>query len=183
MGVKPIVLDLENNCKSVMKDVMTSSKVVGSNDDAMLECKRISQILNAALFKVVREKIETVPWHPAAPQNEGEDMPGKCYFEAHIGCVITPEQKEMLEEIAEAHDAHLSRNFFKKLEDGKFVNMITLRHKKFDLKCFETFLNDLKDDLDRNEIEYEKVISEFSIYDTKVSHDFLWTNKKAETIS
>jgi NTP pyrophosphatase (non-canonical NTP hydrolase) len=177
MGVKPIIIDLENGGKSVMKDVMTSSRFVGSNAGALMECKRISGILEAALFKVVREKIETVPWHPAAPLKEGEDMPGNCYFEAHIGCIISPDEKEILEEIAEAHDAHLSRNFFKKIEDDKFVNMITLRHNKFDYDCFDRFLEDLKNSLVQNNISFEKVISEFAIYDTKVSHDFLWTKK------
>jgi NTP pyrophosphatase (non-canonical NTP hydrolase) len=181
IGVKPIVLDLENGGESVMQDVMTSSKIVGSNADVLAECMRISKTLTGMGLKVVREKIETVPWHPAAPQYEGEDMPGDCYFEAHVGCIITPEEKDLLQEISEVHDSHLSRNFFKKIDDGKYVNMITLRHNKFDYVCFETALNELLVDLDRNNITYEKVISEFSIYDTKVSHDFLWVKKEEYT--
>ena len=123
IGVKPIVLDLENSGESVMKDVMTSSHIVGNNTSAYKECARIVKQLEWKGFKVVRKKIETVPWHPAAPSENTDKMPEDCYFEAHIGCIITNEGKETLQRLAGRLDSHLSRNFFKKLEDGKFINM------------------------------------------------------------
>ena len=179
IGVKPIVLDLENGGESVMKDVMTSSHFYGDNKTAYEECIRISNGLERSGFVVSRRKIESVPWHPAAPINEGDKMPENCYYEAHIGCVITPEQKDKLQEIAERSGAHLSRNFFKKLENGKFVNMITHRNYGDLHKRFEGQVEYLKEQLDENGIEYEKVITEFSVYDTNVSHDSKWlTNQK-----
>ena len=177
IGVKPIVLDLENGGESVMKDVMTSSHIIGDNTSSYNECNRISSILEENGFKVVRKKIETVPWHPAAPSAVGNKMPEDCYFEAHIGCIITPEEKHELEIIALTHKAHLSRNYFKKMEDGKFVNMITLRAYENRLTDFEYAVDLLKKDLDLFPIDYEKVIIEFAIYDTKVSHDFKWLEK------
>jgi hypothetical protein len=180
IGVKPIVLDLENGGESVMKDVMTSSHFYGDNKGAYEECMRISDELRGSGFSVVRKKIETVPWHPAAPVNYGDKMPEDCYFEAHIGCLIKPELKPSLERIANRHNAHLSRNFFKKLEDGKFVNMITLRSTGGVFENFEARLDELKKDLDENKFQYEKVITEFSIYDTNVSHDYKWLEEKAE---
>ena len=178
LGVKPIVLDLENGGKSVMKDVMTSSKHIGNNASAYYECKRISNALKGEGFMVIRDKIETVPWHPAAPTNNGDGMPNDCYFEAHIGCIITLDQKDNLNYIANNHDAHLSRNFFKKLDDGKFVNMITLRNYAGTYDNFMWDLDRLKDVLKANKIEFDKVITEFAIYDTKISHDFLWLENK-----
>lgn len=179
IGVKPIVLDLENGGESVMKDVMTSSHFYGDNKTSYEECMRISNSLERSGFIVSRKKIESVPWHPAAPVNDGDKMPENCYYEAHIGCVITPEQKDKLQEIAERVGSHLSRNFFKKLENGKFVNMITHRNYGDLYKHFEGQVNYLKDLLDDAKIEYEKVITEFSVYDTKVSHDSKWlTNQK-----
>lgn len=180
INVKPIVLDLENSGESVMKDVMTSSHHMGNNTSTFLECNRISSQLENCGFKVVRRKIETVPWHPAAPVNYGDKMPEDCYFEAHIGCLIKPELKPSLERIANLHNAHLSRNYFKKLEDGKFVNMITLRSTGGVFENFEARLDELKKDLDENKFQYEKVITEFSIYDTNVSHDYKWLEKKVE---
>lgn len=177
MGIKPIVLDLENNGEIIMKDVMTSSKHIGNNASAYEECQGIYNVLTNIGFKVVRSKIETVPWHPAAPINEGDEMPKDCYFEAHIGCIITPNQKSKLNDIAKANNAHLSRNFFKKMEDGRFVNMITLRHYDGTYDNFMEYLENLKECLTYNNIEYDKVITEFSIYDTRVSHDFQWLEK------
>lgn len=179
-GVKPIVLDLENSGEVVMKDVMTSSHHIGDNASAYAECKRISKDLERNGFLVVREKIETVPWHPAAPQDCPDKMPKDCYFEAHIGCIITPEQKDELSQIAEELGCHLSRNFFKKHKDGRFVNMLTIRAYSLYYASFEEDVEYVKEVLRKNDIDFEKVITEFSIYDTKVSHDFLWLDKGSE---
>lgn len=180
LQVKPIILDLENDGEVVMKDVMTSSKHIGNNASAYEEAQRIVRGLEYEGFLVVRSKIETVPWHPAAPINEGDQMPKDCYFEAHIGCLIDVTDKEALANVAKNNDAHLSRNFFKKLEDGKFVNMITLRKYNGTYDDFLWHLENLKDNLNDNGFEFEKVITEFSIYDTKVSHDYQWLEKKVE---
>ena len=60
IGVKPIVLDLENDG---MKDAMTSSHHFGDNRSAYTECMRIASHLEHCGMEVLREKIETVPWH------------------------------------------------------------------------------------------------------------------------
>jgi NTP pyrophosphatase (non-canonical NTP hydrolase) len=179
IGVKPIVLDLENSGKSVMKDVMTSHRHMGTNTSAYRDAKKLESLLEDAGFEVVRVKIETVPWHPAAPTKPGDKMPEDCYFEAHIGCVITPEEKPLLEHNTKKFGAHLSRNFFKKIEGGKFVNMLTLRESDVTYDQFEKNLEAIKARLveENIEFEFEKVITEFSIYDTKVSHDFKWVEK------
>ena len=177
LGVKPIVLDLEGKSGSV-KDVMTSSDFFGNNGGVILEVQRIKDHLEKIGFNVIRSKVETVPWHPAAPQQEGEAMPGDCYFEAHIGCIITPMEKPKLIKVAMETDAHISKNFFKKIEDGKCVNMITLRNYDTHNSAFKNQVDELKAKLDKEEIDYEKVIIEFAIYDTKVSHDFLWLEQQ-----
>jgi hypothetical protein len=156
---------------------MTSSHHIGNNTSAYCDAKKLESILEDAGFSVVRVKIETVPWHPAAPVNVGDKMPEDCYFEAHIGCIIYPEQKEKLLECSIFHGAHISRNYFKKLEDGRFVNMITLRDYDCIWNTFERMVESLKNSLTVDGIDFEKVITEFSIYDTKVSHDFKWLEK------
>jgi NTP pyrophosphatase (non-canonical NTP hydrolase) len=176
LGVKPIVLDLENG-EDTIKDIMTSSHFFGNNGGVIMEVQRIKDHLEKIGFKIIRSKIETVPWHPAAPQQGGEKMPGDCYFEAHIGCIITPEDKPGLVEIAKQQGAHISKNFFKKMEDGRYVNMITLRNYETFNSAFDAQVENLKRKLDQGGIYYEKVITEFAIYDTKVSHDFLWLSK------
>lgn len=182
IGVKPIVLDLENNGKSIMKDVMTSSHIIGDNASSYNECTRISSELEKRGFTVVRKKIETIPWHPAAPSESEDNMPQDCYFEAHVGCIIFDHEETKLSRVIEDLDVHLSRNFFKKKEDGRLVKMITMR--KYDglYSDFIFELDKLKSRLSANNIEFEKVITEFSIYDTKVSHDFKWLDKQKKEI-
>lgn len=180
--IKPIVIDLESNGQSVMKDVMTSSHYFGNNAGAYKEATDIELAMKVMGYKVVRVKIETVPWHPSAPQKSTDKMPGDCYFEAHIGCIITLEDKSKLAEIAKNNDAHMSRNFFKKIEDNKFVNMITFRRYDGTYDEFKKHVEVIKNILKENNIEFEKVITEFAIYDTKVSHDFLWIDNKKELV-
>ena len=180
--IKPIVLDLQNGGgKSVMKDVMTSSKHIGDNNSAYEVAMKLHFHLSSYGFEVLRVKIETVPWHPAAPTRSDIDpqMPKDCYFEAHVGVMMdgTKSQNKKLETALKDHDVHLSKNFFKKNEDGSFTLMITYRSYDSVYEDFMEELENIKSALLKNDFEYEKVITEFSIYDTKISHDFLWLEK------
>lgn len=198
IGVKPIVINLEINGESDMEDVMTSSKHFGDNRSAYEESERISNELSRYGFKVVRKKIETVPWHPGAPTFcTGEEIPNGCYFESHIGVIITPERKEDLQEFVEGLNqnctaagrvelggtAKLSRNYFKKMEDGKFINMITYRNNMTSNKKFQDEVKQIENSLKHwaNNFEYEKVEVEYAIYDTNVTHDLAWIESKKET--
>jgi hypothetical protein len=67
-----------------IKDIMTSSKHFGDNRSAYDESLRIVNELKDYGYKVVRSKIESVPWHPAAPRYMGEVIPNICYFESQI---------------------------------------------------------------------------------------------------
>lgn len=182
IGVKPIILDLENSGETVMKDVMTSSHHYGDLASVNDEVERILYFLNKEKFNVVRVKIESVPWHPMAPRTADADitMPKDCYFEAHIGCIIDNSQKERLAGLAEKCNAHMSRNKFKNLEGGKYVNMLTYRAYHGTYEIFEKELNSIQRLLNGYGIEFEKVIIEFAVYDTNVNHDSKWLSKKEE---
>ena len=201
IGVKPIVIDLEINDGSVIKDIMTSSKHFGDNRSAYEESERICSELTRRGYKVVRNKIESVPWHPAAPQDKdkdhplfnGDPIPNGCYFESHIGVIVTKESKPDLENLVEflnesicefSGTAKLSRNFFKKTEDGKFINMLTYRSNMVNAKEFEGEVRSIEKIISgKNDwsmlshfrsFEYEKVEIEYAVYDTNVTHDAKW---------
>jgi hypothetical protein len=152
-------------------------------------------------YKVVRNKIETVPWHPAAPQDKdkdyplwhGDPIPNGCYFESHIGVIVTKETKQDLEELVDflnesicefSGTAKLSKNFFKKTDDGKFINMLTYRSNMVNAKEFESEVRSIEKIISgKNDwsmlsnlrsFEYEKVEIEYAIYDTNVTHDAKW---------
>ena len=201
IGVKPIVIDLEISDGSTLKDVMTSSKHFGDNRTAYEESERIVKELKDRGYEVVRNKIETVPWHPAAPQDKdkdhplwhGDPIPNGCYFESHIGVIVTKETKPDLEELVDflnesicefSGTAKLSKNFFKKTEDGKFINMLTYRSDMVNAKEFEAEVRSIEKIISgKNDwsmlshfrsFEYEKVEIEYAVYDTNTTHDAKW---------
>lgn len=187
IGVKPIVIDLETK-DNIVSDVMTSSKFIGNNQGAYYESQRIVRELEDSGFKVLRTKIETVPWHPSAPTiSTGIPIPNNCYFESHIGVSILPSDKNKLSNFVNDLNncgfklsgvAKLSRNFFKKSnEDGRFINMLTYRS---NITCSSEFINEvnsIKLKLSECGFNYEKVEVEYAIYDTNVTHDIDWIGK------
>jgi len=173
--LKPIILDLQNGGESVMTDVMTSSKHMGDNTSAQEDAKRIVDYLSSIGFDVLRTKIETVPWHPAAPRKGyNRRMPKDCYFEAHVGVVVNHDTYTKLRNISTAMGAHLSKNFFKKVDENNYIIMLTYRNYESDYETFKETVNDITDILTVNEFDYEKVITEFSVYDTNIRHDEKW---------
>lgn len=182
LGVKPVVLDLQDSeSKPIIGDVMTSSIHIGNNVSALNEVERIARGLENHGFTLVRKKIETAPWHPAAPQRDGDEMPPNCYFETHIGCIITNDEiKDHVQEFAKIYGAHLSRNILKKYEDGSYKQMLTLRHSKGNYVNFAVVAKSLYDELIQRGVICGKLNIEFSIYDTKVSHDSSWIKQSKE---
>lgn len=176
IGVKPIVLDLQTHKGgTAMEDVMTSSKHFGNNKTAYLAAMQVVHALEDRMYKVVRTKIETVPWHPAAP-NDGELMPPNCYFEAHFPITVKADELALLYEHIdfEAMDLHLSRNVFK-VEDGVATVMATLRmYREIGSGQFQKMVEVTKQLLENVGLTVGKTHTEFSIYDTKVSHDAKW---------
>jgi len=198
IGVKPIVIDLEINGQVDIQDVMTSSKHFGDNRSAYEESIRILGRLEDYGFKVVRNKIETVPWHMQAPSvlTFDREIPNGCYFESHIGVVVSPDEKNELSDFVKSlpdiyystynsvgepltslsGTAKLSQNFFKKSKDGsKFVNMLTYRSNKCGRYKFESEVNNIKELLS-DSFNFEKVEVEFAVYDTNTNHDSKWIN-------
>ena len=181
--VKPIVLELQNKQGNVVIDVMTSSKHYGDNRSVYEESERIANLLKSNDFVVTRVKIETVPWHPAAPSWPHHKMPKDCYFECHIPLILHPEydpQKILTDfegMLLGLDNVHVSKNVFKRTVDGCPVVMATVR-------SYDTYLDQFKDEIESvmsdlsmmicSGIQIGKHIIEFSIYDTKVSHDFIW---------
>ena len=197
IGVKPIVIDLEINDGSIIKDVMTSSKHFGDNRTAYEESERIVNELKSKGYHVVRNKIESIPWHPSAPViSTGKEIPNGCYFESHIGIVIKPEEKRALNYLVEKLNGDneemfdlsgtikLSQNFFKKSKDGsKFVNMLTYRSNKCGSPKFKLEVESIKHILDERGFDYEKVEVEYAVYDTNVTHDAKWILGSGEKLN
>lgn len=175
IGVKPIVLALQTTQDTfVMQDIMTSSVFLGDNASAYNEAMRISGELSSHNFDVVRVKVETVPWHPAAPRFVGDPMPKDCYFESHVAVRTSSDRQGELADMARTHNAHLSKNIFKIIDETNFVQMMTLRWYEGIYGDFDQMVDSFIKDLAAHGFELDKKIVEFSVYDTKVSHDAAW---------
>ena len=176
LKVKPILLDLHLNGKEPIKDMMTSSVHIGNNRSAFEEMKRIVNGLTDLDYKVIREKIETVPWHPAAPsiKHEKPIMPPHCYFECHFNIITPIARVGELDELAKRLHFHKSRNILKKITDDVVTTMVTHRRPRSPYEDVRHDIDNFKKKFEENGFEIEKEIIEFSIYDSKVSHDATW---------
>lgn len=180
LGVKPIVIDLTDmQGNSIMRDVMTSSKHKGDDASALLEVLRISYSLKVAGFNVIREKVESAPWHPAAPRRGQPAAPMEHgqYFECHFAVRTTPDRMDELSVLAKRTDCHRSRNMFKTFPDGEVVVMMTKRVYDGTAEDFEESVRAIEKLLAENDFKTEKVEIEFSLMDTKVTHDAAWLSR------
>lgn len=178
IGVKPILLDLHSNKgKDVVKDLMTSSIFHGDNAGAYNEMKRISRELSYLSYNVLREKIETVPWHPAAPCQKYDrlKMPKNCYFESHLGILVNNSETtlKLLREICVDLGVYLSKNVFKRVDEENYIIMGTLRSYDDVLEVFQEQVSNTVRKL-KDYFIIEKEIIEFSVFDSKIDHDSGW---------
>lgn len=188
LGVKPIVIDMCTKNDTTIRDIMTSSVHVGNNRTAHDEMERIASTLEYEGWTVVRKKIETVPWHPAAPQTCSHPMPTDCYFESHIAVTVEGEQCEdvwqQIQTLSEQYGApYISQNAFKQTEKS-ITRMITLRSYEGGFDKFKETLDEFVSNLRSNistdtlcDVTVGKISTEFSIYDTNVAHDFQWLER------
>jgi len=174
--VKPIIIDLEKDGKIVMKDAMTSSVHFGDNTSAIKAANEVAKHFKINGYDVLRVKIETVPWHPAAPSKNDPEfvMPKDCYFESHLRIITNKESRPVLERIANSYDAHLSRNFFKRINDTDYIIMMTLRDYKIVSEIFKSKVENLKKVLNDAGFIVDKTEIEFAVYDTNTEHDIEW---------
>ena len=180
IGVKPVFLALHTTGNGIIKDVMTSQVVIGTTAEAFDAMTDTQSALLRMNYDVVRSKIEAAPWHPSAPTatnklKHAEDN----YFESHIevhvdNSEVTGQSMEMLKLCVADTDAHLSNNFFKMTDTVQTV-MVTIRRYTGTFEQFKCALDELKVRLTTWGFEYNKKdIVEYSIYDSKTSHDSEW---------
>lgn len=178
LEVKPVVLDLHTRDQGIIKDVMTSSVFFGRNAEALTQLEQVSAGLEAAGLKVVRKKIETVPWHPAAPSRMHANpvMPKDCYFECHFAVKTLDDAPHMaqLAALAKELKCHLSKNVFKRHEEGRVTVMATYRSYDGVYEDVKERVDHIASQLKAEGFGVDKELIEFSLYDTKVHHDAGW---------
>ena len=167
LKVKPIVIDLE-----VFHDVMTSSNFYGTDDQVKAEAFRIAEELKLRGHDVVRLKIESSPFRSDVPLLQ--DGSRETYFESHLPVRIQPNEYESLISVGRSDGFHVSRNPFKKTDDGLVV-MVTLRNYDDGYHEFVKQVEQIHTELStRWDVGSQTV--EWAWFDTNHLHDESWLN-------
>lgn len=180
IGVKPIVVVLQDLASDTELDMMTSSTVSSTDaclTDAANEASRVSYLLETYGIPVLRVKIETVPWHPDAPTaDNGKTHTDDTYFESHLQFAISSQaEHDQLAQLCKKYNLHLSRNKFKESADGKYVQMTTFRSSTMTVEEFEQHCDQVVRASDMLDLKLNKdPIIEFAIFDSNRSHDNKW---------
>lgn len=176
IGVKPILLALQSKTNGTLKDVMTSSVVIGTIEDAHIESRRIEHALRSFQMYPIRRKIETIPWNPIVEVSNGPSN----YFEAHISIEVNlvnghlpRATKEQLREDCSLVDLHLSSNQFKN-NTTTAVYMTTLREYDTTYDAFKNRTEAAIDFLEGRAWQIKSHVVEFAVFDSNVDHDKEW---------
>lgn len=162
-NIKPIVIEFQNKLKDVETHVMTSNRVIGNDEDALIESQRIVDILKN-YFKIVRVKMESSIFTKRDDYSKG-------YFECHLPVnVETYKEYNELNNICKKDgDMHLSNNAFK-----KDVYMVTIRKFNSNPEEFNSVINNKQSLLNINKFNVGKIIVEYCFYDTNLNKDNTW---------
>lgn len=173
IGVKPIVLDLYTEDQTIL-DVMTSSRFRGSTKDVMRHTKHLAAQLREMGYNVVREKIETVPWHPAAMVSPTKPS---AYFEAHIA--FEDGRSEALREFALANNIHLSKNAMKKGNDAVIMGTYRVDATEITSREFNSTVDNICKKAETVGLGIRsRPHTEYSLWDTNEMHDGEWINER-----
>lgn len=173
IGVKPIILDLYTDDESI-KDVMTSSHFKGNTTQASEKLKELSGHLTKKGYTVVREKVETVPWHPASNHPNKDN-----YYEAHFAFDPNIKNHSAFKLFLISKNIRLSKNTMKK--NKKSVIMGTYRKSASEINSidFQDEISDIEKLANDNGFNIlEKPIVEYALHDSNTKHDKKWINNK-----
>ena len=178
IGVKPVLIDLQLHATGHLRDVMTSSTIMGESImDAHHEAARVESEMGRRGWSPIRRKIETAPWNPLVEQHQNDE--GK-YFETHISIrvakyrgKISTNTKTRLKAACQELGLHVSSNMFKSNPDYA-IYMTTLREFGTTYDAFKKRTEDAIAQLEYMHWQVEKHVIEFALFDSNVAHDDEW---------
>ena len=148
---------------------MTSSRFQGTTKGAIDQAKSLGRALRALGYDVKREKVETVPWHPAA---QVRIIRPSAYFEAHLAL---DGDERLIRDFSTRNAIHLSRNTMKKGRHSLMMGTYRVDAHEITSERFQDKVLWLYEEAIRNGITVmEKPLTEYSIFDTNERHDAEW---------
>lgn len=173
LGVKPIVLDLQNlRGDGIMTDVMTSGKYKGA--DPIKNGWALAAHLKSLGYQVHRIKVEATPWCSLVPTQINQLIVADSnYFESHVKIATRECSLPALRSVCKTAGAHLSRNVFSEAKEGVFILATLRKHEGF-LEDFQANVASFITVLEEHGYGVVKAEVEFAIYDSNVNHDLSW---------
>jgi len=165
IGAKPVLIDVTSS-----KQLMTSSKHKGVDKEYVSELMWMLRHLRGNGFHVSRSKIEIRP-----EKVKHKDFK---YYESHIRLTLPKDfDKTQLINLCAKNKFHLSRNLFKS-DDVYDYQMITYKDKFLSLVEFNRIIDNMKAELQRLNISFDKIEIEECIEDSHEKLDHDWLNQK-----
>ena len=163
LGVKPIVIETERD-GNLTQQVMTSGKYINASPINILTC--LVRDLTSLGYKLIRLKVEKYP-----DEEKDADF---IYYETHFRLKLKKDfDRSMLVDLCKEQGFHLSRNLFKSSLEFNY-QMITYRDYEIGLPEFNSKINEMKGELDKLGVIYDKIEIEECIYDTNIDVDKDW---------
>lgn len=172
VDAKPLVITDHRLGKGRVEKI-TRSTIIGTDDDAHEERRRVSALLTVGGIRVVREKIETAPWHAAVPRYPMPRCAPLTYFEGHATAKIPDElprekSRELILEAALVNGLYVSQS-----DNHPFRAIFTARALS-NLEDFAKVFGEATMRVDRGGLKIVSKRVEFVLFDSKPSHDIGW---------
>jgi hypothetical protein len=143
----------------------------------LAEARVIATELQEAAFPVVRVKVEADTLNQEVPQFDEETIghAASNYFEHHVKLLrdLTAPSDQLLRVCVEQH-AHLSRNSWRELSQGKEERFVTSRYYRVGSASSRGRLQQLLDSLNELGEQVIEVESEYCVYDSNLDLDRGW---------
>ena len=141
----------------------------------MVRIQSVSDELAKAGFRVTRSKLEASPRNDDIPENDTDvEHAAMRYFEHHVKLLLSHEDISRLQQIAQRHEAHLSRNAFVQREDLLSERFVTQRCWKVGRKTAQRRLDLLLSELQQAALTVIESEAEYVVYDSNLSLDAGW---------
>ena len=159
--------------------MMTASYHHGTFKDVLQQINQIADKIISADFEVTRIKIEAMVSNQDIPMSDikAQKLSKSNYFEFHVKAILSAsENLEALKKYCLQHNAHLSKNAFKKLIDGKQERFITMRVYGLGYKSAQTRFDNLILYLKSKGFKLSQQQREYTVFDSNLNLDAGWTD-------
>jgi hypothetical protein len=173
LDIKAHIISNELPNSEPILDYLTGSEYRGSSGQAYIELGRIASGLKESGFNVVREKIETEPWHPNSPKTNLDRLAEGTYFECHFTLPDLP-TVHRITHLKWGDVPFLISTTEKKRQSG--LLFATMRHYISTAGEFVKNTAGIYAALSEQIDNIPEPTVEYSLYDSNPDHDTVWVN-------